>query len=82
MEQIVPLLLAALGAYLGLGLLVAVPFVLFGAGRVDPAAVQGTWGFKVLIIPGATIFWPVLLKRWMKREGPPQERSAHREGAS
>lgn len=78
MEPVVQTALLVLGAYLGVGLLVAVPFVLFGAGRVDPAAAGGTWGFRLLIIPGVAIFWPLLIRRWMKGLGPPEERSAHR----
>ena len=71
-------LLFLLGIYLLLGLLIAVPLVLFGAKKIDPGAVEGTWGFKLLIIPGTMIFWPLLLKRWMKGEELPIERSAHR----
>ena len=50
--------LAAL--YLVLGLVFAIPFVLVGAGRIDPLARQGTWGFRVLILPGAAALWPLL----------------------
>ena len=33
-------------------------FVTRGVGRVDPAAASGTWGFRVLILPGAAALWP------------------------
>ena len=77
----IPTLLAALGTYLGLGLVFAIPFALVGAKKIDPAAVEGTWGFKLLIIPGSTIFWPLLLRRWITKAPPPTEISAHRKAA-
>ena len=67
--------------YLLIGLLFAVPFAFFGARTVDPSAREGTWGFKLLIIPGTAVFWPLLLKRWLKKEAPPVECSAHRRAA-
>jgi hypothetical protein len=50
-------------AYLALGLTFAVPFAVRWAGRLDPAATRGTWGFRVLIVPGAVLLWPVLAAR-------------------
>ena len=77
------ILLTALGIYLLGGLVFGFVFA-FGGGvkKIDPAAVEGTWGFKLLIIPGCTVFWPLLLKRWLKGEPPPEERSAHRRAAA
>ncbi|MEM0895570.1 MAG: hypothetical protein AAGJ79_01700 [Verrucomicrobiota bacterium] len=74
----IEILLTILGIYLLIGLLIAVPFAFIGAKKIDPAAVEGTWGFKLLVIPGAMVFWPMLLKRWMQNEPPPIETSAHR----
>ena len=69
--------LAAL--YLVVGLLFAVPFALKGAGRIDPLAATGTWGFRLLVIPGAAAFWPLLLRRWLGGTGaPPVERTPHK----
>lgn len=68
--------------YAGLGVVFAVPFVVAGAGRVDPAARDGTWGFRVLIFPGAVALWPLLLKRWLAGVSePPAERNPHRDRA-
>lgn len=64
-------------AYLLLGILFAVPFAFLGAKHVDPAAEKGSFIFKLLIIPGSVVFWPLLLKRWIRREHP-TEKSAHR----
>ena len=75
--------LIALGVYLACGFVFAIPFVLKGAKRIDPHAAQGSWGFRLLIFPGAMAFWPLLLRRW---EGgvtkPPTENNAHRRAAN
>ena len=64
--ELVTYLVWALQAYALVGVLFAVPFVLKGAARLDPDAVEGTWGFRVLIFPGAAALWPWLLTRWMR----------------
>ncbi len=71
-------LVTAVGIYVGLGLLFAIPFVIFGAQRVDPAARGGTRGFRLLILPGVAALWPVLLRRWIRGAAPPEERNDHR----
>ena len=71
-----------LGIYLALGVLFAVAFVSKGAAAIDPAARAGTWGFRVLIFPGAVLLWPALARRWFGgRTVPAPERSAHRRAA-
>lgn len=71
------------GAYLACGFLFALPFAFFGVGRIDPHASRGSWGFRLLIIPGATALWPLLLWRWAGGiHEPPEERNAHRQAAS
>lgn len=65
--------------YLGLGLLFALFFVTKGAGQIDPTAKAGTFGFRLLIIPGAMAFWPLLAKRWWRgHTEPPEEKNPHR----
>ena len=64
--------------YALIGLVFAIPFSLVGAKRIDPAADGGTWGFRVLIVPGAAALWPLLLMRWLRGGEPPEERNAHR----
>ena len=56
----------ALQAYALAGVVFAIPFVLKGAARLDPDAVAGTWGFRVLIFPASAAMWPLLLVRWMR----------------
>jgi hypothetical protein len=74
--------LTMLGAYLACGLVFAIPFALLGVKRIDPHAAHGSWGFRLIVIPGAMVFWPLLLRRWaigVKR--PPEETNAHRRAA-
>ncbi|MDH4063477.1 MAG: hypothetical protein OEW19_03695 [Acidobacteriota bacterium] len=73
------LLVGLLTLYAALGLCVAVPFVWRGVDAVDPMARGASWGFRLLILPGSTIFWPLLLVRWAAGSvAPPTESNAHR----
>jgi hypothetical protein len=70
------------GTYLAGGLVFTVPFVLSGVKRIDPHAASGSWGFRLFIIPGTLVFWPLLLRRWMRGvHEPPEESNAHRRAA-
>ena len=74
--------LILLGIYLACGLLFAMPFALFGVKKIDPHAAHGSWGFHLLILPGALAFWPLLLRRWRKGISvPPEKSNAHRVAA-
>ncbi|MEW6157939.1 MAG: hypothetical protein AB1813_10935 [Verrucomicrobiota bacterium] len=69
----------ALAVYLGCGIIFAIPFVWIGAGRIDPQAAQGTWGFRAMIFPGAVLLWPLLALRCISGAvHPPEEHNAHR----
>jgi len=78
METIIPPLLAALGIYLLLGFLFGIAFAFRGVKKIAPAAAEAGLGFKLLTIPGCTIFWPLLINRWAKQQKPPTEKGAHR----
>jgi len=69
-------------AWLGVGLLVAVAFACVGTARVDPDARGATLGFKLLVIPGAMLLWPLVLKRWLTAKLPPTEINSHRRAAA
>lgn len=67
------------GLYLATGLLFAIPFAFRLVNRTDPVATHGTLGFRLLILPGAMLLWPLLLSRFLRgTTSPPMERSAHR----
>lgn len=65
-------LVRLLSAYLLIGVLFALPFAWRWAGRLDPVASHGTLGFRLLLLPGASLLWPLLLRRLLTRgEQPP-----------
>jgi hypothetical protein len=59
------------GIYLATGVIVAVPFVVFGIGRVDPAAKAAPWTFRALVLPGVVALWPLLAQRWLRSKARP-----------
>jgi hypothetical protein len=57
----------------------SIPFVFIGVTKLDPHAAHGSWGFRLLIIPGSILLWPLLSYRWVKGiHEPPEERNVHR----
>jgi hypothetical protein len=81
-ESLAALVAGTVAAYVGAGLTFALPFVLRGVQRVDPAARQATWGFRVVIVPGVVLLWPLLAARWFSGSvHPPRELNAHRRRA-
>jgi hypothetical protein len=81
-ESVASVLVAIATWYSIAGLAFAVPFLWRGVGRIDPAARNGTWGFRVLIVPGVVIFWPLLAARWASGSvHPPREQTANRRAA-
>jgi hypothetical protein len=70
------------GLYAAAGLLVAIAFVAIGITKIDPLAAGSPWSFRLLIMPGVVVFWPLLLLRWAAGSiSPPVERNAHRRAA-
>mgnify|MGYP001367912503 CR=1 FL=1 len=66
-------------SYLLIGVAFSMPFVLRWAGRLDPVAAHGTRGFRLLILPGVVLLWPLLALRLLRGDtSPPMERTAHR----
>jgi hypothetical protein len=71
--------LILLAAYFACGMVFAIPFALIGVKKIDPHATHGSWGFRVLILPGTMALWPLLLTRWARGfHEPPDECNAHR----
>ena len=67
---VVNIALMALGIYLLLGFLFAIPFIIKGVLQIDEGAHGSGWGFRIIIIPGTMVFWPLLLKKWMRTKPP------------
>jgi hypothetical protein len=63
---LVYIILAIVALYLFAGLVFAIPFVSKGVTKIDEGAHGSTWGFRIIIIPGVIVFWPLLLKKWLK----------------
>jgi hypothetical protein len=59
--------------YLTAGFLFALWFAWKGAGRLDPVAAGGSPGFRLLIIPGATLLWLPLAVRLVRIRSRGQE---------
>ena len=62
----VEILLIIAAIYLLVGVLFVIPFLMKGLNKIDEGAHGSTIGFKIIIIPGVIVFWPVLLSKWMK----------------
>jgi len=58
------LVLNLIMCYLAVGALFAPVFALFGAERVLPREAHVSPGARVLLLPGATLLWPLLVIRW------------------
>jgi hypothetical protein len=53
--------------YVVVGLVIGLAFIIFGVTRVQPAAL--TVGARILLLPGATALWPLVLRRWLQSRG-------------
>jgi hypothetical protein len=59
-------LLYGLGAYFGVGLVFAAVFVTYGVTRVLMPPRSASTGARLIILPGATVLWPLVLYLWIK----------------
>jgi len=64
----VEIILIIVAVYLVLGVLFVIPFLMKGLNKIDEGAHGSTIGFKIIIIPGVIVFWPVLSSKWMKKK--------------
>lgn len=55
--------------YGAVGLLFALPFAFLGASRIDGATKGTGLFFRLLIIPGAALLWPLVLMMWLTGAG-------------
>jgi hypothetical protein len=69
---IVSIILFTVLVYLLAGVVFVLPFLVKGIAKVDEGAHGGSIGFYIIIIPGVIVFWPVLLKKWIKKPPSPK----------
>jgi hypothetical protein len=62
MDAIATILSGVLIAYVAIGLIAGLALVVAGAVRLQAASV--TIGARILLLPGATALWPLVLARW------------------
>ncbi|HEX5171457.1 MAG TPA: hypothetical protein VFW11_19905 [Cyclobacteriaceae bacterium] len=60
------LVLDAIGLYLIGGVLFAIPFLFRWIVFVDESAGGTSWLFRLLLLPGCIVLWPVLLRKYIK----------------
>jgi hypothetical protein len=65
--------------YLAAGALFAVWFAARGVSRLDDAAKDTSFGFRLIVFFGAVAFWVLLARRAAKGEKSPSEKTAHTE---
>lgn len=67
MTESASIILWIVGLYAGAGAVVAFGFAAVAAPRLigHGAHTPMTLGARLLLIPGAIIFWPLVLKRWL-----------------
>ncbi len=63
------MLWTAVAGYLAIGLAFALFFTFAGAPRIDRAAGGTGLLFRLLILPGAAVLWPLLLLMWLTGAG-------------
>lgn len=59
----------AVAIYLAAGALFALVFVIVGAQRLDRSAKDAALPFRLVLAPGATLLWPLLLLMWIAGAG-------------
>ena len=53
-------------AYLAIGVLFSIAFVVKGVDAIDNEAARSPKTFRIVLVPGAILLWPVLIIKWMK----------------
>ena len=69
MDVIAAILFGVVVTYVAIGLLAGLASVVVGVARVEPAPV--TIGARILLLPGATALWPLVLARWFSSQHAP-----------
>ena len=64
------LLVHLVESYAAAGALFGVLFLWRWVGRLDPAALHATWGFRMLVFPGVVLLWPLFAVRLLRPARP------------
>ena len=62
-ESVFTVLVNVAAVYVACGLLVAALFLARWCKTFDPSAAHGSWGFRVLVVPGIVALWPLILMK-------------------
>jgi hypothetical protein len=65
-ETVINIILSITVIYLLAGILFSILFLGIGIQVTDEGAHGTGIGFKLIILPGCIIFWPLLLRKWIK----------------
>ncbi|MEN0020430.1 MAG: hypothetical protein AAF747_06070 [Planctomycetota bacterium] len=65
--QPLDVILIAFAGYVLLGVLFAVPFLLFMVSKLDAHAAGASLRFKLTVLPGCVALWPLLLAKVLRR---------------
>ena len=76
MTTVVSIFFLALAIYLLAGVLFAIFFLTKGIEKIDTAAHGSGWGFRLIILPGTIVLWPVLLNKWIKAKPVQHDKTA------
>jgi len=66
LELAAKLFVGSLTLYGVVGFVLAIAFLARGVSRIDTQAAGAGLGFRLMILPGVTALWPLLLKRWIR----------------
>lgn len=66
MDTAVNIVLIVAGLYLLAGAVFAIFFLTAGIIKVDETAHGSGLGFRLIILPGTIVLWPLLMKKWIK----------------
>ena len=68
MTEIISLLIDAFFLYLAVGILFTVWFILKGAEKLDEGVKKTPWHFRLILLPGSVLMWPVLLYKLLSKK--------------
>ena len=61
----VEMILQGVALYLGVGAVFAIALLMFGLARIDRGASGAGFVFRLMLLPGLIVLWPLMLVRWV-----------------